>query len=146
LNSTIKRLCSTFRATLTFSIVIRLVCRFVIATIQLLQQFAPLHLVHPLANPAWTTPDPPATLTSRAARNQFWPDRCELFPKNECAEFFERSLGTYLAGYCAQPYTSSSILLVPMSAAAACHFDSGPSFTLSQFPLDMQVLCQLLNY
>jgi hypothetical protein len=49
---------SSFRATLAFSIVIKLLCRFLIATTQLLLQFAPLNLAHPLANAAWPIAEP----------------------------------------------------------------------------------------
>ena len=36
----------------------RVVFRFLIATKQLLQQFAPLHLAHPIANAAWAIAEP----------------------------------------------------------------------------------------
>ena len=52
------------------------------ATTQLMQQFAPLHLAHPLANAAWTIPGPgDSHIAGRKESDR--PARRELFPEKD---------------------------------------------------------------
>jgi hypothetical protein len=92
---------------------------FLIATTQLLQQFASLHLADSLTSAAWMTPEPRRLSHRRRQGIRSGWAAVSYFRRRIAQEFSSNSLGAY--------------------------FDSDPSFALSQFPLGLQVSCQSLK-